>query len=83
MLMSHLQRQWGTTMLEEDQCSVATITHWPVHHPEAQSRYHKRRSPHDNALQEAREAHQWALEVVHRLELDIKRLSQEVENILH
>ena len=73
----------GTTMLEEDQCGVATITHQPAGHPEAWSRSHERSSPHDEALQEASEAHQWALEAACILELDIKRLSQEAENILH
>ena len=73
----------GTAMLEEDQCRVAAITHQPVHHPEAQSRSHERKEPHDKALWEAREAHQQALEATLMLELDIKRLSQEAENVLH
>ena len=81
--MSHLWRQEGATMLEEDQCGAATIIHQPVHHPEDQSRSHKRRSSHDKALQEAREAHQQVLEVPCILELDIERLGQEVQNSLH
>ena len=70
-------------MLEEDQCGVAAIAHQPAHHPETQSRCHERRSPHDKALWEGLEAHQWALEAAHILELDIERLSQEAENVLH
>ena len=73
----------GTAMLEEDHCSADAIAHQPACHPEAQSRSHKRRSPHDKALWEAREAHQQVLEAAHILELDIERLSQEAENILH
>ena len=37
----------------------------------------------DEALQEAREAHWWALEAAHMLELNIDRLSQEVDGIQH
>ena len=48
----------GATMLEEDQHKVDTITHHTAHHPQAQPRSHKRRSPHDKALWQAREAHQ-------------------------
>ena len=70
-------------MLEEDQCWVATTTHWPAYHSEAQSRCHERRSPHDKALWKVREAHQQVLEAACILELDIKRLSHEAENILH
>ena len=66
-------------MLEEDQCGVAAADTWPVCHLEAQSRSHKRRSSHDEALQEAREAHQQTLKATHRLELDMEKLSQEVE----
>ena len=70
-------------MLEKDQCRAAAIAHWLACHPEVPSRSHKRRIPHDEALWEAREAHQQAVEATHILELDIKRLSQEVENIPH
>ena len=70
-------------MLEEDQCDGAAATPWPVCHPESQSRSHERRNPHDEALKEAREAHEQALEATHRLELDIKRLSQEVRSVPH
>ena len=73
----------GNAMLEEDLCGVAVFGHQPVCHPEDQCRSHKRRSPHDKALQEAREAHQQVLEATCIMELDIKRLSQEVENVLH
>ena len=70
----------GANVLEEGQCRVAAIVHQPACHPEAQSRSHKRRSPHDKALQEAREAHQWVFEATYILELDIKRLILEAEN---
>ena len=73
----------GTAVLEEDQCWAATIAYQPACHPEAQSWSCKRRSPHDKAIWDAREAHQQALEATHLLELDIERLSQEAENILH
>ena len=82
-LISCLWRWGSAAMLEEDQHGVAAIAHWPACHPEAQSRSCKRRSPHDKALWEAREAQQWALEAAHILELDIERLNQEAENVLH
>ena len=70
-------------MLEEDQYGEAAVTHHPACHPEAWSRSHKRRNPCAEALLKAREAHQWALEAAHILELVIERLSQEAENVLH
>ena len=71
----------GTALQEEDQCSAATAAYQPFSQPEAQSRSRERRSQHDEALQEAREAHQWALDAIHRLELDIERLCQGVGNV--
>ena len=52
----------------------------PIHQLESHSRSQRREDPHDEALQEAREAHQQALEVTCMLELNIERLSQGVES---
>ena len=71
----------GAALQDEDQCGVTATTYQPFSQPEAQSRSCERKSWHDEALQEAREAHQWVLEAAHRLELDIKRLSQGVGNV--
>ena len=73
----------GTAMLEEDQCSAATAASWSICHPESQSRSHERENPHNEALCEAREAHQQALEATHMLKLNIKRLSQRAEKVQH
>ena len=70
----------SATLQEKDKCSPATATYQPFCQPEAWSRSCERRSQHEEALEEAKEAHQWALEAAHRLELDIERLSQEVGN---
>ena len=53
----------------------------PIHQQE--SRLRSRRDQHHEALLEAREAHQWALEVVHALEWGIERLSQEMGDAPH
>ena len=74
-LRSHLQG--GTTMLEEDQwggCCNYPSAHLPL---ESHSRSQRREDPHDEALKEAREAHQWVFGSCCMLELNIGRLSQE------
>ena len=47
---------------------------------ESQSRSRRREDLHHEALQEARKAHQQALEAAHMLEHDIERLSRGVED---
>ena len=71
----------GAALQEEDQYGVAATTYQPFNQSEGLSWSHERRSQHDEALQEAREAHKQALEATHQLELDIKRLSKGVGNI--
>ena len=71
----------GTALQEEDQCGVTAAAYQPFSQPEAYSRSCERESWHDEALQEAREAQQWVVEATHRLELDIKRLSQGAGNV--
>ena len=78
-LRSHLHRQVCTAMSEEDQWGTAVATPLLVCQWESQSRSRKRKDLHDEALWEAREAHQWVLEATHMLECNIKRLSQGVE----
>ena len=51
----------------------------PVHQWESQPRSRRREDLHNEALQEAREAHQQALKAAHMPEHNIKRLSQGVE----
>ena len=62
-------------MPEKDKQEAAASTHLLVYQWESQSRSRKREDPHDEALWEAREAHQWALEATHMLEHNIERLS--------
>ena len=81
LLMSQLQSLEGATLQEEDQYGAAAATYQPFSQPEGQSRSRERRRQHDKALQEAREAHQQALEAAHWLELDIERLSQGAGNV--
>ena len=52
----------------------------PIYQPESWSRSWRRDDPHDEALQESREPHQWVLEAAQMLELNIERLSQRVES---
>ena len=73
----------GAALQEEDQYSAAAATYQQFSQSEVQSQSHERRSKHDKALQEVREAHKQALEAAHQLELDIKRLSQGVGNVQH
>ena len=69
--------RWGcTAMPEEDQWGTAVATPLPVCQWESMSRSRRREDSHDEALQEAREAHQQALEATHMLEHNIERLSQ-------
>ena len=79
-LRSHLHRQGGTAMLEEDQWGAAGTTSWPLCQLKSQYGSRRREDLHDEALQEAREAHQLALEAAHMLEQNIERLSQGVES---
>ena len=60
---------------------AAVAAPWPSHQPESQSRSWGRDYPHNEALPEAREAHQWALEASQMLELNIDRLSKGIESI--
>ena len=53
----------------------------PIHQQESQSR--SIRDQNSEALQEAREAHQWALEAAHALEWGIERLSWEMGDTPH
>ena len=62
---------------------AAMATSQPICQLESQYRSRGRDVPHDEALREAREAHQQVLEAAHMLELNIERLSQEVENVQH
>ena len=52
----------------------------PICQLESHSRSQRREEPHDEVLQEAREAHQWVLEAACMLELNIERLSLGVES---
>ena len=70
----------GTAILEEDQQGDTVATLWLVCQLESQSRSRRREDLHDEALREAREAHQWALEATCMLEQNIERLSQGVES---
>ena len=62
--------RWGYPTASEEDMPEAAAEPW--------SRPRRRETPHNEALQEAREAHQWTLEAAHALESDIKRLSQQV-----
>ena len=57
-LRSHLHRWGGTAMLQEDQWGAVMTTPWLVCQLESQSGPRRREDWHDEALQEAREAHQ-------------------------
>ena len=82
-MLSSLRRclhRWSSTaMLEEDQWGAAAAIPLLFHQWESQSRSRRREDPHDEALWEARETHQWALKAAHMLEHNIERLSQGVE----
>ena len=52
----------GATLQEEDQYGTAATTYQPFSQSKGQSQSHERRGRHDEALQEAREAHKQALE---------------------
>ena len=56
---------------------------WPNHQTESHSQSQGRDYPHDVALWEAREAHQWALEATCMLELNIERVNQEADGAKH
>ena len=62
---------------------AATATLWPSCQTGSHSLSRGRDYPHNEALWEAREAHWWALEAACMLELNIDRLSQEVDGIQH
>ena len=70
-------------MLEEKQRGATVATPWPSQQTRSHSWSQGRDYQHDEALWEAREAHQWALEATHMLELNIDRLSQEVDSNQH
>ena len=59
--------RWGYPAASEEDAPEAAA--------EPLSRPRRREKPHDEALWEAREAHQWALRAVHVLQSDIERLS--------
>ena len=70
-ILSSLRNQlhrWGYPTTSEEYA--------PQTAAEPQSKPRRRENPHDEALQEAREAHQWALKAAHMLESDTERLSQ-------
>ena len=52
----------------------------PSHQTKPHSQTRGRDNLHTKALQEARAAHQWTLDAVHVLEMNIKRLSQEANS---
>ena len=65
--------RWGYTAAPEEDLQGAVVAiSSPIHLLELQSR--SRRDQHGEALQEARETHQWVLEAAHTLEHDIKRI---------
>ena len=70
-------------MLEESQRGATATTLQPSCQTESCSQSQGRDYPHDEALWEAREAHQWALEATHMLELNIDRLSKEADGVQH
>ena len=79
-LRSCLHR-WGcTAMPDEDQWVADVGTPPPVCQWDSQSRSWRREDPQNEALWEATEAHQQALEATHMLEHNIERLSQGVED---
>ena len=71
----------GDATLQEDQYGAAATTYKPFSQSEGWSHSCERRSQHNKALHEAREAHKQALEAAHPLELDIERLSQGAWNV--
>ena len=78
-LRSHLQRWGGRAMLEEGHRGAAMASPWPSCQTESCSWSWGRDYSHNEALWEAREAHQWALEATHMLELNIDRLTKEAD----
>ena len=66
-------------MLEEDQRRAATPTVWPSHQTGTHSQTQERDCLCDEALWEAKEAHQWTLEAAHMLELNIERLHKKAD----
>ena len=70
-------------MLEEDQWGAAVATFQPVCQLESQSQTQGRDDLHNEALREAREAHEQALEATCMLELNIEKLSQGLESAQH
>ena len=78
-LRSHLHRWESTAILEEDQWVLLQLPP-PICQLESSSWSWRREDPLNEALQEAREAHRWVLEITHMLELNIERLSQGVES---
>ena len=78
-LGSYLQRRGGTVKMEEDQRGAAAATPQPSCHTESHSQTPGREYSHNEALQEAREAHRWALEAVCMLELNVERLNKEAD----
>ena len=71
-LRNCLHRQVYPTAAKEDTQEAVT---------RSQSRLRRREDPHDEALQEARVAHQRALEAAQVLESDIERLSQGLRDV--
>ena len=82
-LRSHLHR-WGyTDTPEEDAWGAAAATTLSACQQDSWSRFRRREDPHDEALWEAKAAHQQALEAVHMLEHDIEGVSSVVEDTQH
>ena len=77
-LRSHLHR-WGHCHAGGGPTGGCHDYPQPIHQPEYQCRFQRREDLHNEALQEAREAHQQVLEAACMLELNIERLSQGVE----
>ena len=79
-LRSCLQRRGGTAELEEDQRGATVAILWPSHQTKPNSQTQGREDSHVKALQEAREADQWALNAAHVLELNTERLSRKANS---
>ena len=80
-IRNYLHRQEGNAMLEESQRGATVAALCPSHHMRSHSQSQGRDYQHDKAPWDVREAHWWVLEAVHMLELNIDRLSQEVDSV--
>ena len=74
-LRSCLEQRKDPVKPEEGWREATSFAPWPSQQTEPYSQAQGGEWPHSKALQEAKEAHQWALEAVHMLEQSIERLS--------